>query len=162
MKLTNLLKKMATTFLAIAVVGMLAACSSSSGSSDNNNNDGYDYSIIYDDIFLFGTNTESYPHVKKYLTEGNYTETDNTLKLTDAGFDELLDSPMMKERPGDVYVAIVAYNKRMLMPVTQDEYTLAASELTLNDDYKVTHDDRVVELTASGYQKGAALFGDED
>ncbi len=118
MKLTNLFKKLATAALALVVVGMLAGCANGSSSSDDskggnsggnnggNNTPKYDYAIMYDDIFLFGVESSSYSAVKKFLTTGNYTESDKTLTVTDDGFDELLNSPVMKEDPKKTYVAI--------------------------------------------------------
>lgn len=170
MKLTNLFKKAATVLCALALVGMLAACSNGSSSSSNSNGNGggsdnpygsYEYAIMYDDILIFGTDSNGYNSIKSKLTVGKYTESDKTLKLKDEGFDELLTLPMLKKNPNDVYVAIVAYAKICYGPLTQADYDLAASELTEVTDYNITHDGRVIELTYAGLKKGEALFGED-
>ena len=186
MKLTNLFKKAATVLCALALVGMLAACSNgSSGSSSDNNGSGNgsgsgsgsgngnssgngggsgssltgDYKLMYDDILIQDDWPEEYiNYTKAMLTvTTDYTMSGTTMTLTDSGFAKVL--PAMGQSEGKIYVAIVAYQKRMIMPVTQAEYDMAASKLTEGTDYTVTHNDKVIELTDAGYAKGAALFG---
>ena len=176
MKLTNLFKKAATVLCALALVGMLAACSNGSSSSSDDNKKGPgsgsgsgngggsgssltgDYKLMYDDILIQDDWPEEYiNYTKAMLTvTTDYTMSGTTMTLTDSGFAKVL--PAMGQSEGKIYVAIVAYQKRMIMPVTQAEYDMAASKLTEGTDYTVTHNDKVIELTDSGYVNGASLF----
>ena len=171
MKLTSLFKKAATVLCALALVGMLAACSngSSSSSSDNNgsgNGSGSgsgteavgEYKVMYDGILIMDEVTEEdVPLMFAMFTEGtDYTISGKTVTLTDSGFNKMFT--VMKKDDGTPAVAIVVYKKRMIMPVTQAEYNMAASMLEEGTDYTVTHDGKIIELTDAGYTNGAALF----
>ena len=156
MKLTNLCKKAATTVLALAVVGLFAACSN--GSNNNNSNDN-NYKVMYDDILIEDELSEKeFNEGKDVMPEGSYTLTGRTINLNNSGFDFMLN--MFSEEDNKEYVAIVAYQKKMVTPITEADLTKATSALKEHDDYEKTHDGRVIEVTESGYKKGAALFGD--
>ena len=140
---------------------MLAGCANGSGGSSgggNGSNSGPEYSIMYDDILLFSTNSNGFSYVKSHLTTGNYTESGKTLTVNDDGFDEILNLPMMKEDMNKTYVAIVSYQKHWIKSVTTEDIAAASSVLESGTDYEFTHNNRVIELTASGYVKGASLF----
>ncbi len=175
MKLTNLFKKAATVLCALALVGMLAACSngsSSSSSDDDKKGPGSgsgsgsgsgteavgEYKVMYDGILIMDRGTEEEATLMfAMFTEGtDYTISDKTVTLTDAGFNKMFT--VMKKDDGTPAKAIVVYKKRMIMPVTQAEYDMAASMLTEGTDYTVTHNGKIIELTDAGYTKGAALF----
>lgn len=167
MKLTSLFKKAATVLCALALVGMLAACSNGSSSSSDNNGSGNgsgsakkgEYKIMYDGILLMdGGTEEDLDETKQMFSDDEYDISGKTMTLTDAGFDTFLDLMGQMEKDKKIYVAIVVYNKEMIMPVTQAEYDMAASKLTEGTDYTVTHNGKVIELTDAGYTNGAALF----
>lgn len=161
MKLTNLFKKLLTAAMAVALLGMLAGCANGSGGSSgggNGSNSAPEYSIMYDDILLFGTNSNGYHLVKSQVTDGNYTESGKILTVNDDGFDEIINTPIMSKNLNKTYVAIVSYQKRWIKSVTTEDIKTASSVLESGTDYEFTHNDRVIELTASGYVKGASLF----
>ena len=150
MKLTNLFRKLATAALALAVVGMLAACSNGSSSSDSAN-----YKIMYDDILIAdGGTAEDMEETKQLISASYYTMNGNTMILNDDGFDFALK--MWTDDDSDPCVAIAAYQKKMVRPLTQKMYTSAAKVLTVNTDYTLTHKGKVVELTDSGYEKASS------
>lgn len=177
MKLTNLFKKAATVLCALALVGMLAACSngSSSSSDDKGNGSGSgsgggsssskkgDYKLMYDDILIADEWPEEYMTMTQEMltVTTDYTMSGKTMKLTDTGFTKVLAG--MGQSEGKTYVAIIVYKKEMLMPVTADDLAKAAQAgLKVGTDYELTHGGKVIELTESGFQKGAELFGDDD
>ena len=154
MKLTNLFRKLATAALALAVVGMLAACSNGSSSSDSAN-----YKIMYDDILIAdGGTAEDMEETKQLISASYYTMNGNTMILNDDGFDFALK--MWTKNESDPCIAIVVYQKKMIMPVTESQMTAAANVLKTPADYTVTHNGKVIELTDAGYTNGAALFGE--
>ena len=186
MKLTSLFKKAATVLCALALVGMLAACSNGSSSSSDNDKDkgkgtesgsdsGSDkedkkeYKFMYDDILLNYGDKDDFETAQEMITSGSYTISGKTMTLNDTGFAMYLSAMSTLMQSEEPFVAIVAYQKKMLMPITESQKTAAAAELSTPTDYTSTHNGKVIELTDSGYEKGAALFasmmgemGDDD
>jgi hypothetical protein len=78
--------------------------------------------------------------------------------LNDTGLSKFLEYYAKKAKSPEPYVAIVAYQKKMIMPVTESQMTAAANVLKTPADYTLTHNDKVIELTDSGYVNGASLF----
>ena len=145
MKLTNLLKKIATAALTLAVIGMLAACSKDSGDSAT-------YKVMYDDILILdGGTAEDMEKTKQIFSASYYTMNGNTMVLNDDGLDFALE--MWTDDDTDPCVAILVYQKEMQMPLSQKMMNSVKNALELNTDYTLTHNNKVVELTDAGYAK---------
>ena len=145
MKLTNLLKKIATAALTLAVIGMLAACSKDSGDSAT-------YKVMYDDILILdGGTAEDMEKTKQIFSASYYTMNGNTMVLNDDGLDFALE--MWTDDDTDPCVAILVYQKKMQMPLSQKMMNSVKNAFELNTDYTLTHNNKVVELTDAGYAK---------
>lgn len=135
-----------------------------SGNDDDDDDDDGEqvmggFNLMYDDILLLEKGTQSnFDELKAEFPSNSYTVKDKTVTLNDTGLSKFLEYYAKKAKSPKPYVAIIVYEKRMLMPVTEEMMEYAAGVLQTPADYTLTHNDKVIELTDSGYVNGASLF----
>ena len=153
----KLFKKLIVALSVLLVVGMLAACSDGNSNSggDNEGITG-DYTLTYGTITMVENISLSYIQ-SSGLSSSDYTVSGKTINLTEAGFNKMFTVP---DEDGETIVAIVIYNNKMVMPVTQDMIDYAVANLEEGVDYTVSADGRIITLTDDGIQAASTLFAD--
>ena len=103
------------------------------------------YTLLIDSIKITDMLPEATFNTLGLIENTDYTKSGRNITLTDSGLLTYLNA-------GHFY-AVVVYSGHLINMLTQSEYNSYSTQLTLNTDYTLSHNNRVVTLTASGYSK---------
>lgn len=138
---------------------------------DPNNNpaeNGQTIILYYDDIFLSSNPVEEGETVQTaraefvqmgFIETTDFSIQDNKIIFTDTGLEKFLDFLASEdERNQTTYDYLLVFQKRMIGALSQTDKELLCQKLN-SSDYKITHEDLVVELTnISAFEEYYSIF----
>ena len=184
----KLFKKLMVALSVLCLVGMLAACGGGAGGGEGNGGNpggstGSEYTIVYGDDNLGTIFDEDFAEFSMFFEERqDYTLDGKTIRLNTNGYTKfgvintlftMMEDPTSMD-PSTLYTVVYDENGDgsndpdeivMMLPESILPGFVQMVGLSTPEDYTIDETNKLITLTASGYQKGGtfiSMFPDEE